>query len=135
VGSEKANLLLWGFNLEQTLSDVAIEHCSFDEANDKPSLLIKDFVNDTRITDCDILYGNSARGIHIAGSEAKRTIITNTRVKPFGANVPDQTIEIDAGVEDTTLLNVSTDPAGGGDILDNGTNTVFINVNQSGVIV
>lgn len=133
VGTEKADVMLWGLVIDQVMEAVSITNCHFDEANDKPSLLIKGYVYDTRITDCDIYYGNGARGILLSGADIRRTTISGTVVRRFGSNVPEQTIQIDVGAQDTTLINVHTDDNGGGDILDNGSNTVQINVNQAGL--
>jgi len=61
--------------------------------------------------------------------------ITDTVVMPYGTHAAANTIKIMPGALRTTLDNVKTrTPHGGGDIDDQGTDTVQINVNQSGTI-
>jgi len=77
-------------------------------------------------------------GILIGDGEESRprdVTIANSVVMPFGTHAAANTIKIMPGALDTTLDNVTTrTPHGGGDIDDQGTGTVSINVNQSGVI-
>lgn len=80
------------------------------------------------------LGGAEYYGIRV-GAACVRTTLRDIRVEPYavdGLRVPDATIKIDIGATDTVMENISTDPnyaAGGVDILDGGTRTVWRNVN------
>jgi hypothetical protein len=69
-----------------------------------------------------VLIGNGA-------SHPTRITLNNVHVLPFNKGIPQNTIRILPGARDVRLINVSTDPNGGGDIHDEGTNTVYVNVN------
>ncbi|MEK7637980.1 MAG: glycosyl hydrolase family 28-related protein, partial [Patescibacteria group bacterium] len=58
-----------------------------------------------------------------------RVRLQNVRIQPFsGGQIPTNTIFISGG-SGHVLEDVTTDPNGGGDIVDNGTGTTFANVN------
>lgn len=70
---------------------------------------------------------NSSIGVRF-GAAAVRCTLQGTRVQPFAGN-PTNTIAVNAGATDTRLIDISTNPAAGGDIADSGTRTYYLNVN------
>ena len=65
------------------------------------------------------------------GAGVTHATLEGTHIGPYNlaVSIPINTIVIEAGAQDVRLVNVTTNPNGGGDILDLGTNTTWINVN------
>jgi Pectate lyase superfamily protein len=70
--------------------------------------------------------GNTIR----IGPTSSNITIYDTHLGPFSPDrVPLRSIYIEAGAQNVRLINVSTNPNGGGDIVDNATGTLYVNVN------
>lgn len=97
-----------------------------------PSGVRVDHADDVSI--CSATFYNPYQGYGLyVGRASRRVRLSNSRIKPYQASYPArQTIRIEAGARDCSLAFVSTDPNGGGDILDEGVDTAYLHVNSSG---
>lgn len=73
----------------------------------------------------------SGYGVKI-GAGSRRVALRDIRVEPYERDAnhrPISTVLIDGAAEGTVLTNLTTDANGGGDIVDNAVDTVWVNVN------
>jgi hypothetical protein len=79
---------------------------------------------------CPVLFASDGGSTIRIGATSDHITIYDTTILPYGPErVPLFTIKIDAGATNVRLVNITTDPNGGGDIDDAGTDTVWVNVN------
>lgn len=113
------------------ISDVRITSPDLDEGFGAGTAGISFETNGDRfaIDGLRIYAGDQGYGIRVMNGYAPTNIlIQNVRVEPFaGDRVPAQTIELRGSGH--KLINVSTNPNGGGDINDLSTNSLYFNVN------
>lgn len=118
---------------------ISIEGCIIDEVarlgqTTLPATVAIDSAEDVFLSQSVIwvpVNGGSGYGIRI-GPQCARVTIRDVRVEPFEADAnhrPVNTIVIDKGASGVVLSNVTTDANGGGDVADNASDTVWVNVN------
>jgi polygalacturonase len=109
--------------------DVRIEDCLFDESFGTGSNSLEMYsCSDVSIRGCR-MHNGPGTGILMdtSGGYPSRVTIEDFQIEPFSSN-PVNTIRINGGTG-IRLINVVTNPGAGGDILDNGSDTVWLNVN------
>lgn len=97
-----------------------------------PSGVRVDHAQDVNIISAQIYNPYMGYGLYVGGA-SERVGLSNSRIRPYHPSYAAlHTIRIEPGARSCSLSFVSTDPNGGGDILDEGTGTAYFHVNSTG---
>lgn len=97
-----------------------------------PSGLRVDHAKDVNILSALFYNPYMGFGLYVGGA-SERVRLSNSRIRPYHPSYRSlQTVRIESGAQDCALSFVTTDPNGGGDILDEGTGTAYVHVNSTG---